>query len=247
MASNRLVWRKNPLPPGTPSMFKQRLAVLDMAPDALGNHIQRHQVVPPGQHHDVGVLARGLDKLLVHGLDGVEVLGDHRVQRTAPLLHVPKDAAQYAHVGVGVHEDLHVHQLPQGRIGENEDALHDNHLGGAHLHRFLRAVVDGVVVHRAADGLPRRQLPKVVHHQAGVEGVRVVVVQRRPLLIGHPHVLFIVVVVVDHGYVRPESVLKPAGQGGLARAGAPGNADDHGVHTLILPVCMRRRGNLPLL
>lgn len=66
-----------------------------------------------------------------------------------------------------------------------------------------------------------------------------VIVQRRPFLVGHADVLFIIVVVVDHGHVRPKGVLKSAGQRGLARAGAPGNADDHGVHLARSPFVCR--------
>ena len=75
-----------------------------MAADALHDHAKSHQVAPALWDDDVGVLAAGLDELLMHGLDGGQVLVDDRVQRAAPLLHVPEDAAEYAHIGVGVHD-----------------------------------------------------------------------------------------------------------------------------------------------
>ena len=85
---------------------------LHMAPDPLDNHIQGHHVMAPLQNHNVGKALGGLHELLVHGLDGGEVLRHHRVQGAAPLLHVPGDAAEDAHIGVGVHENLDVHQIP---------------------------------------------------------------------------------------------------------------------------------------
>ena len=57
-----------------------------------------------------------------------------------------------------------------------------------------------------------------------------VIVQRRPFLIGHADVPFIIVIVINHGNVRAERLLQFAGQGGLAGASAPRDADDHGVH-----------------
>ena len=84
---------------------------------------------------------------------------------------------------------------------------------------LVGAVVDGVVVDGAVDGLPGLQPLQILHHQLRVEGVGVVVVLLAPLLEGTVLPL-VVVVVMHHADVRPEPLGQMLGKGGLARAGA---------------------------
>ena len=203
----------------------------DVVADLLGDHLYRHHVAAAFQHDDVRVLTGGLDELFVHGFDGRQVLAHDGIQGAAPLLHVPHDAAQDTDVRVGIHKDLDVHKFPEGGVRENHDAIQDDDLGGADLGGLFGAVMDGVVVDRALHGLPRQQLAEMLHEQGRFEGVRVVVVQMGPFLVGQGMVGAIVVVVVDDADVVPEGLLQALGQGGLAGAGAAGDADDHGFHS----------------
>ena len=63
---------------------------------------------------------------LVHGPDGGQVLADHRFHGTTSLGDVPLQAADEADVGVGIHKDLDIHQLSQGLVGKDQDALHQH-------------------------------------------------------------------------------------------------------------------------
>ena len=182
------------------------------------------------QDDDVRVFAGGLHELLVHGLDGGEVLGHHGLQGPAPVLHVPQGAAEDADVGVRLHEDLDVEHLPQDGVGEDEDALHDDDAVGLDLHGLVRPVVVHVGVDRALDGAALHQRMEVLDHEVGIEGVRMVVVLPGPLLVGLAHLALIVAVVADDGDVVAEVLLQVAGQGGLAAAGAAGDADENGIH-----------------
>ena len=87
--------------------------LVDVVLDALHDHVQGDEVMAALQDDDVRVFAGGLHELLVHGLDGGEVLGHHGLQGPAPVLHVPQGAAEDADVGVRLHEDLD----PAGRGG----------------------------------------------------------------------------------------------------------------------------------
>ena len=98
-----------------------------------------------------------------------------------------------------------------------------------HLHRFIGAVVDGVVVHGAVDGLAPLQGLQMLDHQIGVEGVRVIVVLLAALLKGAVLPL-VVVVVVYHTDVTAEAGGQMLRQRGLAAAGAACDADENGVH-----------------
>ena len=71
---------------------------------------------------------------------------------------------------------------------------------------------------------------EVLDHEVGIEGVRVVVVLAGPLLVGLAHLALIGAVVADDGDVVAEVLLQVAGQGGLAAAGAAGDADENGIH-----------------
>ena len=107
--------------------------------------------------------------------------------------------------------------------------------------------MDGVVVDGAADRLPPPEGLDVPDHQLGLEGVWVVVVELGPLLVGHVAVGLVVVVVVEDAHVPLELGLEPFGQGGLAGAGPPGDADDHSVHYTSppFPFCTSVRDIIP--
>jgi hypothetical protein len=118
----------------------------------------------------------------VHGLDGLQILIDHRRDGAPALRRVALQPSDESKVVVSVHEHLHVHQLAQRRIGENQDAF-DNHAGARHdgvvmgLPRVAREIVRGRL-----HGAPVPQRAHVLHHQLGLERPRVVVVQSRALV-----------------------------------------------------------------
>lgn len=60
------------------------------------------------KHNDIGILAARLNELLVHGLDGRQILRDDALKRAAAVAHVAQRAAQNANIGVGLDEDLDV-------------------------------------------------------------------------------------------------------------------------------------------
>lgn len=112
---------------------------------------------------------------------------------------------------------------------ENEDALHNDHRCRLDENGLVSAVVIRVGVHRAADGVPVLQLPELLHHQVGVEGVGMVIVLLAAL--GKGDILpLIVIVMVYHADVCAEVGGQVLRQGGFAAAGAAGDADDHGLH-----------------
>ena len=165
----------------------------------------------------------------MHGLDGGEILLHNGLHGAASLLHIPQSPAQDAHIGVRLHKDADVHQLPQPGIVENEDALHDDHRGGPDEHRFIGAVVVGIGVYGAADSAAGLQLLQLLDHQVCIEGIGVVIVLLAAHLKGDVLTL-VVVIVMHHTDGRAEVGGQVVCQGGFAAAGAPGDADDHGIH-----------------
>src|SRR5207245_339648 len=87
-----------------------------------------------------------------------EGAGPHNLVRpaiAAALLEVAADAAEHAQVGVGVDEELDVHQPAQALVDEHQDALDDDHPRGLDATRVRPPrvhdeVVDGHVGRLAA-------------------------------------------------------------------------------------------------
>lgn len=86
-----------------------------------------------------------------------------------------------------------------------------------------------VVIRWAFDRLPGAQRVEVLHEQRCVERVRVVVVELFALGEGNVVVPLIIIVVVQHAHIAAEFVEDAPRDGGLAAAGAAGNADGDDV------------------
>ena len=200
-----------------------------MPGDAVGDHFQRHQILAPLGNNDVGVALAGLYIQFVHGLDGLLILHKHRFQRPAPLVHIPLDAPAQADIRIRIHENANVHQIPQGFVFENQNALHNNYLGGGNAGGFVAAVVNGEIIHRAIDGLSVAQLIQLIHHKLRVKSGGLVVVEQTALLVGQLVVPFIVVIVADNGGHISEFLYQILHQGGFAAAAAAGNADHQNI------------------
>lgn len=97
----------------------------------VGQHLDGGAVFPAIGDDDIGVALAGLHKSLVHGLDSGAVLGDDAVQRAAPLLDIPQDAAEDPLVRVGVYIDLVIEQAAQLRFSQGQNALHDEDGAGS--------------------------------------------------------------------------------------------------------------------
>ena len=134
----------------------------------------------------------------MHGLDGGEILVHHAVKAAATVTHVAHDAAQDAHVRVGVDENLDIHKIAQLAALEYQYAFYYNNSRGADGYRPVGAVVNGVVVDRTLDAVPCAKLLEILDEYIGVEGIRVVIVELCPLLVGHIVVRLIIIVVVNH-------------------------------------------------
>ena len=103
----------------------------------VDEHFQCNGIFAAFGNDEVGPALAGLHKLFVHGLHGGQILGDHTVQCAAALFHVPHNAAQDAHIGVGVHKDLDVHQVAQLLAGKNQNALYQNHRRGLDFQQIV--------------------------------------------------------------------------------------------------------------
>ena len=77
--------------------------------------------------------------------------------------------ADEAHVGVGVHVKLDVEQFAQFGLGEDQDALDQDHGRWLHAAGLLRARVGGEVVGRDFDGSAGTQFFQMFGQQFGLQ------------------------------------------------------------------------------
>ena len=203
---------------------------VDVVLDPLHDHLQGHQILAALQDDDVRKFPAGLHVLLVHGLHCGEVLGDYGLEGAATFLHVPQGPAEDADVGVRLHEDLDVEHVPEGGVLEDQDALHDDDLGGDDLHSLVGAVMIHKGIHRALNAVASLQLLQVLNQQIGIKGIGMVIIYPCPFFIGLAYLAFIVIIVADDRDLRAEMLFQVPGQGGFAGAGAAGDADKDGTH-----------------
>lgn len=151
---------------------------------ALHHHFERDLIVAALRDDDIRIALARLNELLVHRLHRCEILVHHAVKAAAAVTHIAHDAAQDAHVRVGVDENLDIHKIAQLTALENEDAFYYNDSRGADGYRPVGAVVNGVVVDGTLDAVSRAELLEILDEYIGVEGIRVVIVELCPLLVG---------------------------------------------------------------
>ena len=176
---------------------------------------------------DVGVLAARLDEGDVHGPHRAQVLADDRFQAALALLEVALQPADEAQVAVGVDEDLDVHQVAQGLLAEDQDALDDDDLGRLLEHALGQPGVGGEIVDRHLDGPAGDELAQVPDHQVGLQGVGVVEVDLGPLGERQVADVLVVSVVLDHDHLgMVDGLHDGVGDGRLARGRAAGDPDD---------------------
>ena len=84
-----------------------------MRPYALHYHFERDLIIATLRNDNVRIALARFHKLLVHGLDGGEILVHHAVKAAATVTHIAHDTAQDAHVRVGVDENLDIHKIAQ--------------------------------------------------------------------------------------------------------------------------------------
>ena len=174
--------------------------------------------------NDVGKSFGGLDEEFVHRFHEGAVMADGLIESPTPLYHIPADDADESLVGIRIHEDLDIHRIAQFRVGEDEDALHDEHLSGMHGNSLLAACAGHVGIGRHRNSLALFQLVDVVHQQRELNGGRVIEVDLLLFCLGEVSVIAIIGVLRQHtDMIFGKLVDDFLHHRGLSRAGTSGN------------------------
>lgn len=195
----------------------------------LVEHIQRDLIIAALRNDDVGKFLARLHELLVHRLDRRQILRHDGLQRSAALVDVANDAADNAHIGVRIDENLDVAEVAQLLVLKDQDTLHDDDLGGLDPHRLIDPVMYRKIVDRSFDTLARRQTAYMLDHQIRIKRVRVVVIQLFSFLKRNVAMLLIIKIVAQHGDFIAEFLFDFLDQGAFAGACAACNPDDNDI------------------
>ena len=207
------------------------LLPFDKRADVLNQHGYSHRVEPAFGDDDVGILFRRLDELLVHGFHGRRVLRNDRLHRTSAVADVAQDAPGQPDVGIGIDEDLDVHQVAQLLVLEDQNAVDDDHFRRFDIHGLGHPVVVDERIDRMFDRHVLLQRLDVFDKHLRVECLRVVVIEFRTLLVGELRVGLVVVVVAErHHVVALEGFLQPLDERRFSRAGSSGHSDYRNFH-----------------
>ncbi len=194
------------------------------------NQVHAHRIVALGNDDVRKTLAR-LHELQMHGPHRGQVLIHHGMRRTPALHDVAAQTADETQVGVGIHEDLQVHQGAQLGPLENQNALHHDDRLGLHAHGLGLAIVNGKIVVGTLDSLPGLEGLQVLDEQAGFQGIGMVVVNLAAVVQGKMGEVAIVIVVLEIDDAIAKRFEDFFGYGGLARTGAAADSDDQSLRS----------------
>ena len=175
-----------------------------MSTYAVFDHFHGDQVMAANGDDDIRVFFTGFHIHFMHGLYGRQILIDDRVQGTAALIDIPADTPQDADIGIGVHKNADIHQLPQLGLSQDHDPVDDQDTGRLNGNDLIAAVMDRIVIDRTVDREPLSKQLDMRSHQVGVKSFRRVIILARTFLIGLVMLGFIIIIVIQNGYLSGE-------------------------------------------
>lgn len=196
----------------------------------MEHEIDAHFIVAAFGNDDVGVSFAGLDEFEVHGADSFLILLDDGFQSPAALEHVTDQAANEADIGVGIDEDLQVHQISQRFVFKNQNAFNQDCGARFNFHHLRNSAMLSEIVDGTFDGAAFAQAMDVLDEERSVKGTGMIEVTARALLKAQVRKVFVIMVLLeDQDSVVRQDARKAIGDGGFAGAGTSADANDEGA------------------
>ena len=82
------------------------------------DHLDGDRVVATARHYHIGVAFAGLDELIVHRLNGGQILLDNLIKWSSAIVRVALDPPNEPDVGVRIDEYFDVAKIPYSRVDE---------------------------------------------------------------------------------------------------------------------------------
>ena len=139
------------------------------------------------------------DVLLIHGLDGGQILARNAVDFAAALGDVPLHAAQQADIGIDLHKQLEIQQIADAGIIERMDAFEDHHIAGNDRRERILPAVLGIIIPFFEDGTPFGERFEILIQQIVIIDFRVIVIDARPVLQLQVGMILIIGILMNQG------------------------------------------------
>jgi uncharacterized protein len=196
-----------------------------------GDQIERDLVVSAFRNNQISDSFGGLDELEVHRPNRPVVLIPNRFEGAAPLLDVATNPPKNADVGVGIDEQLHVEEIAQRLLDEDEDALDDDDRCRLHFAGFFGTAVVFEIVDGDGDGLAGPQRYEVLDEQRRLERCRMVEVDAGSFGFRKRREVAVVRIVLDNrDGLLGEACRNFPRDGGLSRPGPARDPDEQNAH-----------------
>ena len=92
------------------------------------------------------------------------------------------------------------------------------------------AIVDGIIVHRAMDGMPRFKGAEIFDQQRSIERIGVIVIEQLAFFERQLIVALVVAIMMQNADISAKILLQFFGHSGFAAAGTACYADHHCIH-----------------
>mmetsp|Transcript_3966 Transcript_3966/g.14992 ORF Transcript_3966/g.14992 Transcript_3966/m.14992 type:complete len:279 (+) Transcript_3966:134-970(+) len=148
--------------------------LIDLEAENLHNHIDRNTVGPSTWNNDIGMLLGWHDIVVKVRLDKSLPLIEHRIDIPTSVNKIPTNASHETSVIVGVHENLHMHQVDHVLRIKDEDALYNNNICSKNSITLFQSGVSFEVVDWNLYGSSALQLPKSFGKEFVVECIRMI-------------------------------------------------------------------------
>lgn len=194
--------------------------------DFRGQDVDALFVLAAHRDDDVGEAFSGFDEALVHRLHIFLIMKDRLVEAASALVHITLDDSDEALVGAGIHIHLEVEDAGEGGIGEDEDAFHDEHLGGIDGDGLLPASAGDVGVGGHLHGAAVLEFFNVLNQEREFDGGGMVEIDGFALFLRQFTVVAVVGVLRKHAdLVLRKGVDDSAHHGSFSRSGTSGNTN----------------------
>lgn len=164
-----------------------------------------------------------LHELLVHGANGIFVLGKHIFHGAPPTYGIPSKATDQANICRCIYENHQIKAGAKAGIGKNEDSLDHEEGCGLHALGVGTAVVGAEEINGKIYGSSLAKLREMKNEEVGIEGIGMIEVETAGMM----DVVVVAIMAQVEGIGLGNEL---AGDGGLAGGGSSGDADDVRLH-----------------
>ena len=182
----------------------------------------------------IGKTFARFDKVLVHGLDRRKILFHHRVETSAPFVHVAHYTSYYSDVRVRVNVYLYVKHIYDLRVLKRHNSFDYDDFRTFGLNPFVATGVRGKIVGGMIYRFAAFELLDMLDKQRHVQRIGMIVVDLATLFVWHIAVVLVVAIHAEHHAVFAKRLVNSSCESGFAASRSACYAYDDTAHVFLL-------------